>query len=84
MCRGPVKACILVRVKPGSEGETTEAVEQLNVVEDAFAVLGQPEVVVRVDAPQLESLGGIVAEISRLDEVLVSETLLEIPEGAIG
>lgn len=78
-----MKACILVRVEPGAERSVTEDLASSEGIEDAFPVLGRPEVVVRVEAPQLESLGGLVSRVSEMDGVLVSETLLEIPEGAV-
>lgn len=80
---GAVRACILVRVTPGSERAVADAVDGLESVEDAFPVLGQPEVVARVRIPQLESLGSIVSRVSEIDDVVVSETLLEIPEEAV-
>lgn len=72
-----------MRVQPGEEPSVVDRVEAIDAIRDAFAVLGQPEVVARVNAPQLESLGGILSEISEIDGVIVSETLLEIPEGAV-
>lgn len=81
--RGPVRACILVRVEPETERQVRDALADLSAVQDAFAVLGQPEVVARVRVPSMESLGGIVSRVSEIDGVVVSETLLEIPQEAI-
>lgn len=78
-----MRACILVRVSPGQEVSVLEELDRVDAVEDAFAVLGQPEIVARVSVPSVESLGGIVSRISETGGVLVSETLLEIPKGAI-
>lgn len=60
-----------------------EQLDGVDPVKDAFAVLGQPEIVARVSVPSVESLGGLVSRVSETDGVLVSETLLEIPKGAI-
>lgn len=78
-----MKACILVRVEPGTETEVTGELESLEAIADAFPVLGQPEIVARVHAPELGNLAGLVGRISEVDGVVVSETLLEIPEEAI-
>lgn len=60
-----------------------EQLDRVDPVKDAFAVLGQPEIVARVSVPSVESLGGLVSRVSETDGVVVSETLLEIPKGAI-
>lgn len=78
-----VKACILVRVQPGTEPDVIDALESVDAIADAFPVLGQPEIVVRVHAPELGNLAGLIGRISEVDGVVVSETLLEIPEEAI-
>lgn len=80
---GTVKACILVRVEPQFEGDVAGALEAMDSIQDAFPVLGQPEVVARVNAPGLENIGSVLSKVSEVEGVLVSETLLEIPQEAI-
>lgn len=78
-----MKACILVRVQPGAEQRVAGTLEGWDPVVSAFAVLGQPEVVVRAEASSVEALAGVVARVSETDGVIVSETMLEIPTEAI-
>lgn len=60
-----------------------DALGALPEIEDAFPVLGRPVVVARVDAPKLEGLAELVSRVSQIEGMVVSETLLEIPEEAV-
>ncbi len=78
-----MRACVLVGVAPEEEQAVAETLGRLNGVVDAFPVLGQPEVVLRLEIDGMGELGRVLGDVSETDGVLVSETLIEIPAEAI-
>lgn len=78
-----MRACVLVGVAPEKEQAVAETLGRLDGVVDAFPVLGQPEVVLRLKIDGMGELGRVLGGISETDGVLVSETLVEIPAEVI-
>lgn len=78
-----MKACILVGVEPGAETDVASKLEGLEGVHSAFPVLGQSAVATRVEVADMAAVAHLLKEVTEVDGVLVSETLLEIPEEAI-
>ncbi|MGQ0535370.1 MAG: Lrp/AsnC ligand binding domain-containing protein [Methanobacteriota archaeon] len=78
-----MKACILVGTHTDDAPKVAAALAALDGVRASFAVLGRPEVVLRCEVVDLTALGRLLSSASATEGVLVSETLLEIPEGAI-
>jgi hypothetical protein len=74
-----MKACILVavRARPGLIAESTV---HLPGVVDAFPVRKRMEVVVRAEVRGMAHLAELLDRLSGLEGVIVSETLLEIPQ----
>lgn len=74
-----MKACILV----GVESDSARAAQRLALlpgVVDAFPVLGRKEVVVRADVRSMHQLADLLDRTSGTTGVVVSESLLEIPQ----
>ncbi len=46
-----MKACILIKTTPGTQGEVFEAVEQLPGVKLAFPVFGRTDIIANVEVP---------------------------------
>lgn len=78
-----MRACVLVGVAPETEQAVAETLGRLDGVVDAFPVLGQAEVVLRLAIDGMGQLGRVLGEVSETDGVLVSETLIEIPTEVI-
>ncbi len=74
---------MLVGVAPEAERSVAVTLGRLDGVVDAFPVLGQAEVVLRVEVDGMDQLGHVLGDLSEVEGVLVSETLLEIPQEVI-
>jgi class 3 adenylate cyclase len=74
-----MKACILVAV--GSDPQrVAENTAHLPGVVDAFPVKRRKEVVIRADVRGLAHLTELLERLSAVEGVILSETLLEIPQ----
>ena len=71
-----MKACVLIRVRPGRHRRVAEKVASLRGVEEAFAVMGTADVVVRVDVKDLRAMTGLGTKIGNLPDVVTAETLI--------
>ena len=74
-----MRACILVAVRSAPRTVASQLVHYTGVV-DAFPVQSRKEVVVRADLRGMTHLAELVDRISATEGVIVSETLLEIPQ----
>lgn len=74
-----MKACILVATRIRAS-EVASRVRHLPGVMDAFAVRRRLEVVVRADLHGMGHLAELLDSISDTEGVVISETLLEIPQ----
>ena len=71
-----MKACVLIRVRPGRHRRVAEKVASLRGVEEAFAVMGTADVVVRVDVKDLRAMTVLGTKIGNLPDVVTAETLI--------
>lgn len=77
--RAHVKACVLVACE-GDTKQLSQAIQGMPGVKDAFPVASRREVIVRAHIRSLTHLRELLTEITAVKGVIVSETLLEIPQ----
>ena len=53
---GIVKACVLIRVRPGQHYEVAKKISTLKGVKSAFAVIGGADVVARIEVENMNAL----------------------------
>ena len=73
-----MKACILIKTSPGTQGEVFEAVEQLPGVKLAFPVCGRTDIVANVEVPSFQNLVKVNEKAKEQPGVTASETLVEM------
>ncbi len=75
------KACVLVKVRPGSEGAVAQQAAKVAGVRFAFVTLGRFDVVAAAETRDYAGLQKVVEDLNRIDSVIASETLpsLEVP-----
>jgi hypothetical protein len=73
-----MKACILIKTTPGTQGSVSEAVEQLPGVGTAFPVLGRTDVVVSVKVISFQDLVRVIELAKEQEGVVATETLVEM------
>jgi len=71
-----LKACILVKVRPGRHDRVAEKIASLSGVREAFAVMGTADVVARVEVKDLKALTALGTQIGNLQDVVIMETLV--------
>ena len=71
-----VKACILIRVRPGQHYSVTEKIASFDGVKSAFAVVGNADVVVSIQVRNMKALAALGTRIGGLDGVVTTETLV--------
>lgn len=71
-----MKACILVKVRPGRHDRVAEKIASLSGVREAFAVMGTADVVARVEVKDLKALTALGTQIGNLQDVVIMETLV--------
>jgi len=71
-----VKACILIRVRPGQHYSVTEKIASFDGVKSAFAVVGNADVVVSIQVRNMNALAALGTRIGDLDGVVTTETLV--------
>lgn len=76
-----MKACVLAAVE-SDPAKVADGIAGVPGVLDAFPVLGRREVVVRAEVRNMSHLAHLLDRISASKGVIVSETLLEIPQVA--
>jgi uncharacterized protein with GYD domain len=83
-CSGPnddrrestVKACVLVRVRPGQHYRVAETIASFEGIKSAFAVMGSADVVARIEVKSMNALAALGAQIGNLPDVVTTETLV--------
>ncbi len=75
--RSLLRACILVKTDTGKHGAVAKKLAQFPAVRTCFPVLGQADVVVKVQVKDTEELTHTVQEIRFLRGVSETETLVE-------
>ncbi len=71
-----MKACVLIRVRPGHHRRVAEKIASLRGVEEAFSVMGTADVVVRVQVKDLRAMTDLGTKIGNLQDVVTTETLI--------
>jgi len=71
-----LKACVLVKVRPGRHDRVAEKIASLSGVREAFAVMGTADVVARVEVKGLKALTALGTQIGNLQDVVIMETLV--------
>ena len=71
-----MKACMLIKVRPGSHNQVAEKITPLPGVRAAFAVMGTADVVVSVKVKNLKALTALGTKIGNLRDVVITETLV--------
>ena len=72
-----LKACILIKTDTGKHGAVAKKLAQCPGVRICFPVLGQADVVVKVEVRDMQELTRTVHEILQLRWVSETETLVE-------
>jgi len=73
---GTVKACVLIRVRPGQHYAVAEEIASFKGVKSSFAVMGEADVVVRIEVENMRTLTALGMQIGDLPEVVTTETLV--------
>jgi len=73
-----MKACILIKTKPGRYNAIAKAISKLEGVKFAFPVMGRTDVVVNVEVADIKRLGSLAFEIGGIAGVLATETLIAL------
>lgn len=71
-----MKACLLIRSKPGKHNEVAEAVAGMGGVKIAFPVLGRTDVAANVEVADLKALTGLLLKLREVEGIAASETLI--------
>jgi len=71
-----LKACLLIRVRPGHHRQVARKVSKLPKVKEAFSVMGTADVVVRVEVADMRGIIDLGTTIGNLEEVVTTETLI--------
>ena len=71
-----VKACTLIRVRPGQHYQVAERIASFEGVKSAFAVVGNADVVARIEVRNMRALAALGTKIGDLPGVVIAETLV--------
>ena len=71
-----MKACILIKVRPGRHQRVAEKIATLPGVKEAFSVMGTADVVLRVEVQDLKAMTVLGTKIGNLQDVVTTETLI--------
>ena len=71
-----MKACILIRVRPGRHKRVAEKIASLPGVKEAFSVMGTADVTVRVEVKDLKAMTDLGTRIGNMQDVVTTETLI--------
>ena len=71
-----VKACVLIRVCPAEHYSVVEKIASFDGVNAAFAVVGNADVVARIEVRNMQALGALGTKIGDLAGVVTTETLV--------
>jgi uncharacterized protein with GYD domain len=75
-----VKACVLIRVRPGQHYEVARTISSFGGVKCAFAVMGGADVVARIEVKTMKALTALGTQIGNLPDVVTTETLVAAEE----
>ena len=71
-----VKACALIRVRPGQHYHVAEQIASFEGIKSAFAVMGSADVVARIEVKSMKGLTALGTQIGNLPDVVTTETLV--------
>jgi len=71
-----LKACVLIKVRPGRHNGVAEKIATFPGVREAFSVMGTADVVVRVEVRDLKAMTALGTKIGNLQDVITTETLV--------
>ena len=71
-----VKACVLVRARPGQHYRVAETIGSFEGVKSAFAVMGSADVVARIEVKSMKALTTLAIQMGNLPDVVTTETLV--------
>lgn len=71
-----MKACLLIRAKPGEKEYLAERLSEIAGVKLTFPTLGRMDVVANVEASDLKALDDLVLKITKIDGYARCETLI--------
>jgi uncharacterized protein with GYD domain len=77
-----MRACILIRAKPGSSDDIVRYARKLEGVTHAFGTFGRFDVAARAEVRHAAALGELLGQVNAIDGVLSTETLPELEVGA--
>ncbi|MBS7657893.1 MAG: Lrp/AsnC ligand binding domain-containing protein [Candidatus Bathyarchaeia archaeon] len=72
-----ISACVLIRTERGRFNEVAEKMKTFEGVKDVFTVFGRYDVVVDLEALDLESLTKTAFKMGNIAGVVFTETLIE-------
>lgn len=73
-----MKACLLIRTKPGKHNKVAKAIAGMKGVKLAFPVLGRTDVVANVETTSLKALTDFMLKLREIDGIAASETLVGV------
>lgn len=76
-----VKAVILIRCKAGTYKDVVRKLRELENVKLVFSSLGAYDVVSKIEADSLPEIGKITRMVRSLENVVATETLVEVETG---
>ena len=76
-----MKACILVKTKPGEYDSVARAISEFEGVKASFPVMGRTDVVVRAETADLKTLSALALKVGAVEGVYATETLIALEEG---
>jgi len=80
-----IGALILINVEMGAEGEVLKALRKMEGVVEAFAVYGNYDIVVKVQAENIGKLNEIVTgKIRKIENVKSTQTMIIVDERSLG
>jgi len=71
-----VRACVLIRVRPGHHHDVAKRIASLEGVKDAFAVMGAADVVASIHVADMKALAALGTKIGDLADIVTTETLV--------
>jgi DNA-binding Lrp family transcriptional regulator len=71
-----LKACVLIKTRPGHHQRVAEKIAALPGVSETFWVIGTADVVVRVEVKDLKAMTVLGTKIGNLQDVITTETLV--------
>ncbi|MBO3803327.1 MAG: Lrp/AsnC ligand binding domain-containing protein [Candidatus Brockarchaeota archaeon] len=74
-----MKACVLLKCKPGAYRQVAKRIQSMSNVEVVFPTLGRWDVVLKIQARNIKDIANIVRKLRAIDEIEYSETLAELP-----